>query len=408
MANDFNKELGFSVAALYKVGNYTDAALVGAIMFERAIYYLLSLKSITKEVISSESRSKEKGELEYAISRVCQEYEEYESTQLHNIRINVRNKIIHENEINEINEENILPMVKFVWKVFDIDSYTVAENGDVSKIDILSADYSVVAMREILNKNIQDLLASEHEFSGFLNKEFENLLVLRKKMIALGSKIKNEILKVHYKNELYIDLISKVDTTSAYVWMPMSLHKEEGTKLNVASVSLLATPLDFRIYLDIGGGAYQVRKDYYEFLTSEYFQNFWKQEGIEETQLFDNDWYCFIVNKKELLPLTSEEISKFAESAKAKLEEYDETSIITWNRMLCGYIIERGEIPFVEIREKLNTIIKLYYCFEQYRKEILETSTITFKYDINNICKNKKHQNPVFDEAILKTIKKKR
>lgn len=205
-------------------------------------------------------------------------------------------------------------------------------------------------------------------------------------MISMGSKIKKEILKVNYQKELYIDIISKVDTTSAYVWLSMNLYNDDRIRIDSASASILATPLDLRIYFDIGGGGYEVRQDYYKFIRSDYFTNFRDHVNLEGMEVFDNDWYCFIVDRSPLKELGTEQINLKATTAEKKLAEYSSDDIITWNRMLCGYILERGDIGFEEIRKKLDVVIKLYYCFEQYRQKELNRKEAKFKYDVGSLC----------------------
>lgn len=394
---DWNKEFAFYAIALYRVGNYTDAALVGAIMFEKAIYALLEKKGISKQSIKDQSRLEKKGDLQLAIELIYQNNLQLGHNDLDEIRRNVRNKIIHEIDINEIDRKKIKPMILFIWKTFD----RIAFNqyiGCIDKIDFLTADYAVVGMRELLNENLQDELAEGCSFNGFKLEDFQELYKLREKIFSLGSRIKNEILKVHFKNELYIDVISKVDTTSAYVWMSMNLYNEERVRIDSASASILATPLDLRIYFDIGGGGYQVRQDYYKFLKSDYFLNFKDnidKDDLKDIELFDNNWYCFIVDKVKLRELNKGDIIKKAEKAEKKLEAYDKNSKITWNRALVGYIIKRGEISFEEIQSKLEIIIKLYYCFEKYRQVQLKRKKFSFKYNIQNLCHKKIKREPI-------------
>ena len=54
MAKGWNEKFAFYAVALYRVGNYTDAALVGSIMFEKAIYTLLERKGIDKDFVKND------------------------------------------------------------------------------------------------------------------------------------------------------------------------------------------------------------------------------------------------------------------------------------------------------------------------------------------------------------------
>ena len=395
MVENWNEKFAFYAVALYRVGNYTDAALVGSIMFEKAIYTLLERKGIDKDFVkndlkqkkSNKSINKYTGELQYATILTCSKYPNYTQREFDRIR-KLRNDITHQLDIDEIKRESIEPMVALVWKILDESSFN-QYSGKINNIDFLTADYTVVGMREMFNENLQDMLAKDYQFNNFELEDFQELYKLRDKMISLGSKIKKEILKIHYKDELYIDIISKVDTTSAYVWMSMNLRNKKRERINSASVSILGTPLDLRIYFDIGGGAYQVRQDYYKFLRSDYFANFQDNLNLKDMEIFDNDWYCFIVDRVPLSALTPEDMNYKILKAENKLAEYNDNSKITWNRMLCGYIIERGEISFENIKNKLEVIIELYYCFEYFRQRELQRKIIPFEYNISDKCRKR-------------------
>jgi hypothetical protein len=387
MKNEWNQKFAFYAVALYRVGNYTDAALVGSIMFEKAVYILLDAKGIKHQLINK-TTPQNKGVLQYAIHIMCQKYSKYNENDIQEIRKNIRNEITHEIEIYHISRKKIWPMLYFIWEVLDTKSFQKYK-GNVDAIDFLTADYAVVDIRELFNENLQDVLAEKHSFQAFGIKDFEELYLLREKMISLGARIKQEILKVKFKNELYIDIISNINTTSAYVWMSMNLHNSENReRINSASVSILTTPLDLRIYFDIGGGAYQVRQDYYKFLRSEYFKNFLTHIDLEGIELFDNDWYCFIVQRTPLVDFDDQQIGKQIEEAEEKLLQYQD-KIITWNRLLFGYILERGDITFDEIESKLRIIIDMYYCFESFRQKELGREKVAFNYNVMSMCKPK-------------------
>jgi len=389
MSENWNERFAFYAVALYRVGDYTDAALVGSVMFEKAVYDLLKRKGIEKDYINKNKGSK--GPLQYAIDLMCKKYPKFNLNELDGIRRNVRNDITHEIDINEIGRDKIQPMLMFIWEALDELSYKEYD-GRIDKIDFLTADYAVVDIREKFNENLQDILAKEYKFDGFKEKDFQELYELRNKMISLGSRIKKEILKIDYKNELFIDLISKIDTTSAYIWMSMNLRNGERERINSASASILGTPLDLRIYFDIGGGAYHVREDYYKFLQSDHFDNFKNNFNPTDIEIFSNDWYCFIVDRAPLSELSREDLVRKAREAEKKLADYNEHSKISWNRMLCGYIIKRGDISFEDIKGKLDMIIQLYYCFEHYRQHELKRKEIVFKVNIADKCR--KHTNP--------------
>jgi len=397
-----NKRFAFYTVSLYRIGNYTDAALIGAMMFEKAIYFLLKNKNISKQYVADNRGNQ--GDLQYAISLICKKYSKFDAEKLNSIRL-LRNDITHGLYLDEIEREKLIFMILFTWETLDELSYK-KYSGDINKIDFLTADYHVVDIREMLNENLQDILAKDRQFKAFELEDFQELYKLRRKIISLGSRIKKEVLKINHKNELFIDIISKIDTTSAYVWMSMNLYNEDRKRIDSASASILGTPLDLRVYFDIGGGGYQVRQDYYKFLKSDYFFNFIENIDLNDMELFDNDWYCFIVDRAHLSKLSIEEIKDRAKKAEDKLKEYDENSKLSWNKMLCGYIFKRGEVSFEEIKKKLEIVIKLYYCFEYFRQRELQRKEISFKYDIANMCK-KRTKPPTYLAKNIKLKEKK-
>lgn len=361
---DWNKEFAFYAASLYRIGNYTDATLVSAIMFEKAIFTLLEKKGIDEDYISENQESK--GKLQFAIDLLCQEYAEYDNNQLHKIRKYTRNNIVHGSiAIENIDPNIIKTMIILTWKMLDKERYQ-RYGKTPEKIDFLIADYHVVGVREFFNKQLSDERAKKEAFIKFDLTDFEELYLIRNKMFSLASKIEEEILETKYEGKIKIDLISKVDTTSAYVWMPMHEYNILGEKLSSASASILATPLDFRIYLDIGGATYQVRKDYYTYLQSNEFKKVIDENTIQGLEYFDNDWYSFIIESNYIENYSDMDIKDKIDAAITKLDEYKD-KIITWNKLLVGFIMDRDDIAFDEIQKRLVFILKLYSDFKAFQ-----------------------------------------
>mgnify|MGYP003967679727 FL=1 len=369
MPEKWDKRFALYAVALCRCGNFQEAALVGCIMFEKAIYHLLKEKGISEQNISDQKPSN-KGEFEYALNEACKHYtdedklKDFTKNELHEIRRR-RNDIIHSNkDINDIDGKYIKRMILFIWWIYDKSNYE-KYNGTIKEIKFLKADYII---REIL-RELEDPYApvDQHDFEEFEMSDFEDLQKMRKKFVFLESKIKNFILD-ESQNELDIDSISRVDTTSAYVWMGLNKGINKKNKINSASPSILATPLDLRIYLDFGGKAYQERRDYYKFLKSDIFTGFKKRKDLKDITIFDIDWYSFIIDKTPLFELTEGEMDKKINHAETKLNHDEQkNNIISWNRVLLGYIIDRRKIGYNEIKEKLNSIITLYYYFDHYR-----------------------------------------
>jgi len=360
---DWNKEFAFYAVALYKIGNYTDAALVGVIMFEKAIK-----KACAKEGLEyPESNSA----LSDAITNLgnCKP-EIYIKGKLHNIRNKIRNKIIHEIDIYKINRDIIKDMILVTWEILDQQRYQKFKK--LEKIDFLTADYHVIRIREIFNKQIFTEQSKQEIFIKFELADFQELYLMRNKMFSLASKIEKNILQTKYNSKIKIDLISRVDTTSAYVWIPMHIFSDQGEKLTSVSASILATPLDIRFYIDIGGGTHKERKDYYKYLLSESFKKMIEKNTINNLEYFDVDWYCFITESYFTSGYNEEIIKKKIEEANEKLEKY-KNKIITWNKLLVGFCIDRNDainFTFNDIKERLEFILDLYTDFKNFQNKI--------------------------------------
>jgi hypothetical protein len=350
-----NKDFAFYAASLYRLGNYTDAALMSAILFERGLFNKLEEQGVPRG----------KNDLIHVIDELTSRGSK-ERNVLHKIRKDVRNKITHELNIYDLNSAQIKIMVTKVWEYLDDERYR-EYNGDLNRIDRLKADYHVVGIREIFD----DELLPEHQFKKITNKDFNDLFKLRDKIHCLSTMIRDDILD-NSQHNIHIDLISKVDTTSAYVWMPMTMRNKQREKITSASASILATPQDFRIYIDLGGAAYSIREQYYDFLSSNELTNLLAKDKPDGLKIFSNDWFCFFTEDPQDISVLSDtsKIQNEIKLAKEKLSSFKETDILTWNRLLIGYVIPRKEIPYDEIKSKLEYIIELYVSFEKYRKNI--------------------------------------
>lgn len=370
MSNDipWQTKYAFYAASLYKLGHFIDAGMVSALLFDR---YL------DDEFARHPKLQRHKGRdyLTSAIDELCKiDRDKYNYTFLHKLRT-IRNKrIIHpEYQINDVTDpviknnikEDIESIVKFTWKTFDPEGYK--KHRSIRNIPVLDADYAVTEIRELLQ---DDSLVPEESTTcrAIYLKDFKNLYLIRNKLLQFGQYAKEHLLD-NFKN-LDVDIISKVDTTSAYVWFAINLHKgtpEGRDRISGASASILATPLDLRIYMDFGGEAVEDRKDYYTFLESHEYRDFVNSYKSEELYLFDIDWYCFITNRNLITLLSDKSLTELIISAREELDVFEKKdNIITWNRNLLGYVLERRDVKFSEIIQKLEVIIKLYYYFMKY------------------------------------------
>ncbi|MEI6206081.1 MAG: hypothetical protein WCP20_04810 [Desulfuromonadales bacterium] len=308
---------------------------------------------------------------------------------LTNFRI-LRNRIMHElnPEMKEEMNDNHLEFITYVWlellpKSFEQQLEKYPDIMPVKTIDTLfntSADYMIRAVDETTKKELIAATYTAIEYS-----DFENLYTLRDKLLPLRKRLDEWL--AENNTDLLTDILTPIDTTSAYIWMPMvSREKKIGKIAGVynAAVSILATPLDFRVYLDFGGYAQTDRFSYYQFLESPEYTTFVKSfAGKKEMNVFDIDWYCFISNQPVPLPQWNRNRRTLIESAKHKLIDADIP--ITWNRMLHGYILEKDivdedGITFEWIEQRLKWIIQFYQAYIAFKPPMtFETYKMTRK-----------------------------
>lgn len=365
----WDQKYAFYAASLYRLGMYIDAGLVSAIMFERYIE-----DEFTRYPDLQKSRN---GDFLWdAIRQLSAKNPEiYDLALLDELR-RIRNKeIIHPNKILKglINtqfkqelKDKLAKITRFVWKMLDPETYSRYQS--LGGIPLLEADYAVMEIKELFQDDMKG--GKGGNYNSFRMGDFENLFSMRNKMLHLARHTRERLL-CNYKN-LDIDVISRVDTTSAYVWLAINLHQETESglrdRITGASASILATPLDFRIYLDFGGEAVIERQDYYAFLQSDLYRDFVDGYSDESLEMFDVDWYSFITRQATVKDVTSTELSNQLAVASVLLQGHlKDKQIITWNRNLLGFIIPRSQIEFSVILEKLEIVIKLYYYFEKYR-----------------------------------------
>ncbi|RQW83932.1 MAG: hypothetical protein EHM79_14935 [Geobacter sp.] len=369
----WDQKYAFYAASLFRLGLYIDAGLVSAILFERFI---------EDEIAKYDDIQKSfKGDfLRDAIDQLCQKDPlNYDRDLLHEVRKIRNQEIIHPKRIfkglaakqqkQEV-KNKIAKITRFVWKEMDPETFDRYQKS-ISSIPYLQADYAVMEIKELLQEDM--LNSRESNYKSIRLGDFENLFSMRDKILDLAHYTQEKLLN-KFKN-LDIDVISKVDTTSAYVWLAINLHKttEDGLRdrISGASASFLATPLDFRIYLDFGGEARIEREDYYSFLQSDEGRDYLEAYAAEELDIYDIDWYSFIINREKAEVVTLPELDERISAARKLLMKAKEGKIITWNRSLLGYVIDRREITFSEIIQNMETIIKLYYYFEKYRDGVL-------------------------------------
>lgn len=391
--SEWNVKYAFYAASLFRLGYYLDAGMISALLFDR---YLEDQFELYDDL----NMPKGKGYIEIAINELSpKDYDRYHNKFLHELRT-IRNKIIihPEYQVDKLSEpsfrkqikDKIHKLVTFTWKHYDPQSYKI--HHSINGIPTLKADYAIMEIKEILQDNLY-VSVDQTACRKISASDFEDLYVLRNKMLHFGQYVSEHLLCKF--EHLDIDLISKIDTTSAYIWLAINLHRgtpEVRDRISGASAALLATPLDLRIYLDFGGEAINERKEYYSFLLSDEYQDFISSYSDEPLIMFDVDWYCFITKQNNPSQVNNVDMAAFTKSALDKLEDSEKKkSVITWNRNLIGYILPRVDIRFTEITCKLEVIIKLYYYFEKYRnsknrKRIPWIPKNDYLLDVTNSC----------------------
>jgi len=298
----------------------------------------------------------------------------------------LRNKIMH-NQLDQLlsdESDMVEDLVVYLWSELAADSFHKALNKRKHSESIVqtlfehTADYMVRAIDEV--ESLERDKACGHAIGAtFLtNEDFENLFELRRKLVYLKNYLSDWL--ANEADFLQTDILTTIDTTSAYVWMPLVSRELAGQGrrgVYDCSVSILATPLDFRIYMDFGGYTRDQRKTFYDFLdgSPEYENaaiNLLSKPGIE---VFDIDWYSAIFNQNKLSVWLPQRDNALAEARnKLKSTPKPESSPITWNRCLHGYVMSKHDlregtsIDFAMIESKLRDIIAFYQAFQHFKE----------------------------------------
>ena len=296
----------------------------------------------------------------------------------------LRNDFIHGMDDNQIiqRKEQIGEFILYVYYSFhkDID-YDSTIIYDESMRNILIQDYKIkeITERMIARMEKEKLTLQSHSvktFKGINKSDFNNLFELRKKLRYLQRSIEKDMLKVG----LEATILSPIDTTSAYIWMPFTDKdftdnvNQFSTKRNnliIGSTSILATPVDFRIYIDFGGGDYEYRLAFQNFLQSNQFRTYIQQFKNYEPALkiFDVKWYSFIVQENNLLDVIADKsLNDMAIKAITIIEnEQEQSSIITAGYNKIGFVLPAQDIDKSEILSLFKKIAHFYYEFLIYK-----------------------------------------
>lgn len=370
MSSSWSKNIAMYAASLLRLGNFVDAGFVAAILFETYIERELKVCGLKKSGNGSF--------LNAAIdSLAAVKPQKYNRTLLNELRRIRNNSIIHSDECYEHYtapsklkkiQLGTKKIVLFTWKQFDPERYEMYRQ--IEKIPHLEADFAVLAVREFFQNNSPEEAALQG--TKIEEEDFNDLMHMRKHLLHFSQYLGSGVLR-KYPN-LEIDQISHTDTTSGYVWLAIN-HKRPHAdhsrdRIRHSSASVIATPIDLRISIDFGGEAYLARTDYYKFIASKEYAAF--VEKHPDLKLIDIEWYAFVTNILELQGVDEAAVYEMIDRARNRLEHYQSKKmIITWDRLLTGYITPKGVITYRSIANMLENIIELYFRFEHFRHEKL-------------------------------------
>ncbi len=302
---------------------------------------------------------------------------------LHKFR-KFRNDLVHDGyrsvrragKVDNLGEEFII----YLWGELSHGTFTQAYKKTQRPITVddmleeIRADYRVRQG----DHSFKEAKPPQGDFCAILESDFESLFHLRDQM----ERLKNALSGWLNQHRMATTTLTTVDTATAYVWMPMvkySYHKkEEIPHIKRASVCILGTPLDLRIYLNFGGDAISDCWKFYNFLETTEYRDYINQlednvySGAHELKIFNTVWYTFIEGEaKAATEIDQQDFRCSVASAKRKLEDTDKPK--TWHRLLHGYIIKKEEVPAGGItidciKAKLESIIELYARFLRYSK----------------------------------------
>jgi len=302
---------------------------------------------------------------------------------LHNFR-HLRNSIMHGKleDLLDDGDNKKEDMISYIWCELAPDSFEMAyphrneRGGIIASMQEHTADYLVRDIDEIdIKPKDKKIMFAKDEPLKVHSDDFENLYKLRRKLVPFKNFLENWVNQFG----LFTDILTTIDTTSGYIWLPLT-RKDPATKTGIltCSVSILVTPLDFRIYMDFGGRAKEARKIYYKFVGSDDYLDFLKMNTTQpDLKVFDVDWYSHKFNIRFADNNWVDNRQASIDSAMTKINKVPEKSEdpITWNRMLHGYIYQKDEfgeiesITFKKIEPKLRSIIEYYKSFKKFAQK---------------------------------------
>ena len=376
-----DEEYADYMLANFVLGYIDTAIFIGANLFERYFEKSVNLKKTGKYIETKVYKSKYFSSDKYWKEDVLYRYKKMEKYEIE-IEIDnftrLRNGFVHglnDNEIiNRIKE--IRKFILYVYFSFHTDKpYT--ELIDPTMNYLLTQDYKIKEITERMIARLEKLDPKNiKNFHGIKYEDFDNLFQMRNSLKFLQKTIVQEVSKVG----LVATILSPIDTTSAYIWMPFvdkeftdhkNKHKTLRNNLLMGSVSILVTPLDFRIYIDFGGGDFEHRLAFQEFImgknTMEYLKRLDKYEKYP-LKLFDVRWYSFITFQENLSEiLKTNRLSHLTSKAIKTIKEDNDNDIVTSGYNRIGFILPSSEIDKDTIIMLFKDISHFYYEFLIYK-----------------------------------------
>jgi len=390
MSKFTDKEYVEYMLANYILGYIDTSIFIGANMFEKYFQDTAPAKDVNRE--KSKKRKKHLDLWWYIelyfnngqfTNDVLYDQEDDLKAKLDSFR-QLRNEFIHKMDDDQIlqRKKEIGDFILYVYYSFHKDKhYNSAIINDKTTNNILLQDYKIREITERMiarteKEKITTDSVSVKDFKGIDKKDFDNLFELRKKLSYLQCNIEKEMSKVG----LEATILSPIDTTSAYIWMPfvdmeftdtVNKFRTQRNNLLIGSTSILATPIDFRIYIDFGGGDYEYRLAFQNFLQSEQFIRYIQQyRNIDlPLEIFDIKWYSFIIKKQKLFDaIDQNRLNKMVTSAIGTIERgRDQEYIVTSSYNKIGFVLPSKDIRKNEIIKLFQIVAHIYYEFLIYK-----------------------------------------
>lgn len=264
----------------------------------------------------------------------------------------IRNQIIHYNDTRRVPG-----FIDDLCTVRNLNSHQISIELDGEDLRRLRKKFSYSAPGS--NSSMLGQL-----FAGFGDQDFRNLHEMRNTLSYLKEKLSAYC--KNFKPAVFFDEIS--EATSAYVWLAAVKSLDgDRPKIDLPSLSILATNHDIRVYIDFGGRCKKERKRYYHLLLNKKLDPFLKDLG-SYFRIFDTYWYFNLENirtiqqfaeRREHGDILEEDIQKQVTDFESLI---DEKRTIPENKLLVGriftkeYVIQAGTKFADEVCETLSKL----------------------------------------------------